>query len=62
MRRKGVSNCPFKSGKGVCWCALDGNKCRVMLKGISLYCRGWLEDGQPSKLQLAHLQQSKLFQ
>jgi hypothetical protein len=61
MRRKGVCNCPFKSGKGVAMCALDEKHCRVSLKGSSICCRGWLPNGKPSQLQLSYLQNKKLF-
>lgn len=51
MRPLGVCNCPFRSGKGVAFCSLDGERCRVFMSGGVLSCRGWLPDGSPSDLQ-----------
>jgi len=61
MRPKGVCNCPFKSGKGTCYCALDAKRCNVISDAVGFYCRGWLPNGKPSELQASYLQQADLF-
>jgi hypothetical protein len=60
-RPQGVCNCPFKSGKGVCRCSLDGKTCKVAYDGQVFFCRGWLRNGKPSPFQLSVVRQNKLF-
>ena len=61
MRHKGVCNCPFRSGYGVAFCALDGERCKVVSDAFGLWCRGWSQEGKPSALQVSFLSQERLF-
>ena len=60
-RPEGIFNCPFKVGYGVCYCKLDDKKCTTYFAGLVFWCRGWLQNGKPSDLQVSYLQQDDFF-